>query len=76
MGKAADEYNTEWPIFTKSKIWKYEHEIRLFAKLPFGCVFSDDTYFCKINKSSLKEVRFEIRLEKRNSCYNLFSDFF
>lgn len=60
-----DEYNTEWPMYTKSTVWEYEHEIRLVAKLPFGCAFSDDTYFCKINKSSLKEVRFGIRLEKK-----------
>lgn len=65
LGKVVDEYNTEWPMYTKSTVWEYEHEIRLVAKLPFGCAFSDDTYFCKINKSSLKEVRFGIRLEKK-----------
>ena len=52
-------------MYTKSTVWEYEHEIRLVAKLPFGYAFSDDIYFCKINKSSLKEVRFGIRLEKK-----------
>ena len=28
-----------------------------------GYPFGDDTYFCKVNKSALREVRFGIRLE-------------
>lgn len=62
-GKIESDYNVERAIYTKSKCWEYEHEIRLVAELPFGYAFGQGTYFCKVNKSALKEVRFGVRLE-------------
>ena len=64
-GRIESDYNVERAIYTKSKCWEYEHEIRLVAELPFGYTFGDDTYFCKVNKSALREVRFGIRLEDK-----------
>lgn len=60
-GKIESDYNVERAIYTKC--WEYEHEIRLVAELPFGYAFGQGTYFCKVNKSALKEVRFGVRLE-------------
>ena len=62
-GKIESDYNVERAIYTKSKCWEYEHEIRLVAELPFGYAFGQGTYFCKVNKFALKEVRFGVRLE-------------
>ena len=51
-------------MYTKSKIWAYEQEIRLVAMLPYGQAFGDNTYFCQIDKSCLKEIRFGLRLNR------------
>lgn len=64
-GKIESDYNVERAIYAKSKCWEYEHEIRLVAELPFGYAFGQGTYFCKVNKSALKEVRFGVRLEDK-----------
>lgn len=63
-GKTTKEYNIANPMYTKSKIWAYEQEIRLVAMLPYGQAFGDNTYFCQIDKSCLKEIRFGLRLNR------------
>lgn len=63
-GKTTEEYNIANPMYTKSKIWAYEQEVRLAAMLPYGRAFEDNTYYCQIDKSCLKEIRFGLRLDR------------
>lgn len=64
-GKVEENYDVRKAIYTKSKIWEYEHEIRLVAELSFGEAFGEEKYFCRVNKRVLKEVRFGIQLEDK-----------